>query len=40
MGRMVNSRLVELRGESRGLVVDEAGEVQVRPVQKFYSACQ
>jgi hypothetical protein len=35
-----DSRLVELRRESRGLVVDEAGEVQVRPVQKFYSVCQ
>ena len=35
-----DSRLVELRRESRGLVVDGAGEVQVRPVQKFYSVCQ
>jgi hypothetical protein len=33
----VDGRLVQLRRESRGLVVDGAGAVQVRPVQKFYS---
>ena len=31
-----DSKLVQLRRESRGLVLDAAGAVQVRPVQKFY----
>ena len=35
--RQIDGRLMQLRRESRGLVVDAAGVVQVRPVQKFYS---
>ena len=31
-----DSKLVQLRRESRGLVLDAVGAVQVRPVQKFY----
>jgi hypothetical protein len=30
-------RLVDLRRECRGLVLDELGEVRVRPVQKFFA---
>ena len=31
-----DSKLVQLRREGRGLVLDAAGAVQVRPLQKFY----
>jgi hypothetical protein len=31
-----DSKLVQLRRESRGLVLDAVGAVQVRPLQKFY----
>ena len=35
--RQIDGRLMQLRRESRGLVVDGVGVVKVRPVQKFYS---
>ena len=38
--RQIDGRLMQLRRESRGLVVDGAGVVKVRPVQKFHSMGQ
>ena len=39
-GRQNDVRLVRLRRECRGLVLDGGGSVQMRPVQKFYRAWQ
>ena len=32
--------MVQLRRESKGLVLDDVGVVQVRPLQRFYTAWQ